>query len=102
MDILVQKDEPSARRAVHMVFAGEKVRGDYPEATPDISGTYTIRGIHLVPLTDLVRMKLNSFRSKDETHIVDLDDAGLITPEIEAALNRVQKDRLAQSRNRAR
>jgi hypothetical protein len=30
--MLVQKGEPSARRAVHMVFTGEKVRPEYPEA----------------------------------------------------------------------
>src|SRR4029079_11439057 len=29
VDMLVQAGEPSARRAVHMIFAGEKVRQDY-------------------------------------------------------------------------
>jgi hypothetical protein len=33
IDTFVQSDE-SARRAVHLVFSGEKVRADYPEPTP--------------------------------------------------------------------
>ena len=34
----------------------------------------TLREVRLVPLADLVRMKLTSFR---ETHVEDLDEAGL-------------------------
>lgn len=30
--MLVQKAAPSVRRAVHLVFTGEKVRPEYPEA----------------------------------------------------------------------
>ena len=33
----------------------------------------TLQGIRLIPLEDLVRMKLTSFRSKGETHLKDLD-----------------------------
>ena len=51
-----------------------------------------------MPLADLVRMKLTSFRLKDKTHIKDLDEAGVITTEIEAALSRVLQERLAQVR----
>jgi hypothetical protein len=59
-----------------------------------------LQGIRLVSLIDLVRMKLTSFRSKDETHLKDLDEAGLITPEIEAALSETLRARLAQVRAR--
>jgi hypothetical protein len=45
-------------------------------------------------------MKLTSFRANDEAHLKDLDDAGLITPEIEAALSPVLAKRLAQVRAR--
>jgi len=98
VDMLVQKDEPSARRAVHMVFSGEKVRSDYPEATPQLSGSRTVRGIELLPLVDLLRMKLNSFRLKDQTHLQDLDQAGLITPAIESQLSQIHRERLARVR----
>jgi len=45
-------------------------------------------------------MKLTSFRAKDETHIKDLDEAGLITPEIEASLPPELKERLSRARER--
>lgn len=34
VDMLVRADQPSARRAVHLVFSGEKVRPEYLTATP--------------------------------------------------------------------
>lgn len=87
VDMLVWRGQPSARRAVHLVFAGEKVRPDYLSATPPITGTPTeIRGLRLIPLADLVRMTLTSFRLKDQTHLKDLEEAGLLTPDIEASL----------------
>src|SRR5581483_2143251 len=39
VDMLVQKGAPSARRAVHLVFTGEKVRPEYPEPAPPARGT---------------------------------------------------------------
>ena len=53
-----------------------------------------------MPLADLLRMKLTSFRAKDEAHLKDLDEAGLITPDIEAGLPPVLAERLARARAR--
>jgi len=100
VDMLVQTAAPTARRAIHLIFAGEKVKANYPEPAPDIGPSRTIQGVRLVPLADLVTMKLTSFRSKDETHLKDLDDAGLITPEIESGLSETLRARLAQVRAR--
>lgn len=100
VDMLVQSDAPSARRAVHLVFAGEKVREEYPEPAPALGASHRIRGVSLMPLPDLIRMKLTSFRAKDEAHIKDLDEAGLITPAIEASLSAVLLERLAHTRTR--
>lgn len=100
VDMLVQVEDPSARRAVHLIFAGEKVKANYPELAPGIGPCRTLHGVRLVPLADLVRMKLTSFRSKDETHLKDLDEAGLITPEIEAGLSETLRARLTQVRAR--
>ena len=100
VDMLVQVGQPSARRAVHLIFSGEKVRPEYPIATPDLGPERRIRGIRLIPLEHLIRMKLTSFRAKDEAHINDLDEAGLITAEIEAGLPEVLRERLAQARAR--
>ncbi|MGA2136734.1 MAG: hypothetical protein ABSH50_30970 [Bryobacteraceae bacterium] len=101
VDMLSRIDQPSARRAIHLVFAGEKVRPDAAEPTPDLGPYREIHGLRLVPLADLVRMKLTSFRLKDQTHLKDLDEIGLITPEIDASLPPVLADRLAQVRARA-
>ncbi len=43
-------------------------------------------------------MKLTGFRLKDQVHLQDMDNAGLITTEIEARLPEVLRDRLAQVR----
>lgn len=99
VDMLVQTGAPSARRAVRMIFAGEKVRAGYLEPTPELSTPRVIRNLRLAPVGDLVRMKLTSFRLKDQTHLKDLDEAGVITPEVEAALPPSLRARLAQVRS---
>ena len=81
-------------------IAGEKVRQEYAESVPGLGPFRKIRELRLVPLVDLVRMELTSFRAKDAAHIIDLDDAGLITPEVEAALPPLLLDRLAEARAR--
>lgn len=100
IDMLVQTGGPSARRAVHLVFAGEKVRPEYSEPAPIIGASHTLHGLRLIRLEDLVRMKLTSFRAKDEAHLKDLDQAGLITPEIEGALSVTLQQRLSCMRSR--
>jgi len=100
LDMLVQKGQPSARRAVHMIFAGEKERPESLEPAPELGTGRKIQGIPLIDLAGLIRMKLTSFRAKDEAHVKDLDEQGLITPEIEAGLSPVLLERLSQVRAR--
>jgi hypothetical protein len=97
VDMLLQKGQ-SARRAVHLVFSGEKVREQYPEATPEMSPPRILRGVRLVPAEDLIRMKLSSFRLKDRMHLKDLDDAGVITAEIVESLGEEHRARLEEVR----
>lgn len=98
LNMLVDASRPSARSAVRFVFAGEKVRPDYVEPVPEMSEGTVIRGYRLMPVEDLVRMKLTSFRLKDRVHVQDMDEVGLITPEIENSLSPVLRERLAQVR----
>lgn len=100
VDMLVQAGSPSARRAIHLVFSGEKVRPEYPEPAPELGPYRRVKGLRLIPLADLIRMKLTSFRASDEAHLKDLDEAGLIAPEIEAGLSPVLAERLARVRAR--
>ena len=90
VDMLVRPDQLSGRRAIHL----------YPEATPELGPYRRIRELRLIPLADLIHMKLTSFRAKDEAHLNDLDEAGLITPEVEAGLSPSLAERLARVRAR--
>jgi len=93
VDMLIQAGQP-ARRAVHMIFSGEKVRPEYAEAVPDLGPARILKGVRVVPVEDLIRMKLTSFRLKDQMHLKDLDEAGVITPEVEQELSPVLRERL--------
>ncbi len=66
------------RDAVHLLFAGEKVRESYPLPTADVTERERADDYHVVALDALVRMKLNSFRDKDRMHLRDLIDLGLV------------------------
>ncbi|MGH9675259.1 MAG: hypothetical protein ACRD44_18970 [Bryobacteraceae bacterium] len=99
VDMLVDLQNPDHKRRVHFVFAGEKVHPAYVETAPAIGASVTAAGgVTVIPLADLLRMKLTSFRLKDQVHIQDLDGVGLITPDIEEALPEVLRGRLAQVR----
>lgn len=82
-----------------MVFVGEKVRKEFVEAVPGFSRpAKTVEGALIAPVADLLRMKLTSFRLKDRVHIQDMEGVGLITPEIEAGLPDILRQRLAEVR----
>ncbi|MEO8494416.1 MAG: nucleotidyltransferase family protein [Planctomycetota bacterium] len=80
MGITVFLDGPDGKpsQGVHILFAEQKVRADYASAAPRIDQTLTIDGKRIVELTELVRMKLNSHRDKDRTHLRDMIGVGLI------------------------
>ena len=68
----------SPRDAVHLVYAGEKVQPDYAAPSANISEVDQADDYDVLTLNALVRMKLNSFRRKDQVHLLDLLDVGLI------------------------
>jgi hypothetical protein len=98
IDMLTDAAQPQARSAVHLLFVNEKVRPEYAEAVPASPPDTTREGILVAPVSDLVRMKLTSYRLKDRVHIQDLDGVGLISPEIEGQLPKLLLDRLAEIR----
>jgi hypothetical protein len=80
MDMFLDGPEAKARDAVHVILASEKVRPEYPlpaasvgESVPSQNGDF-----RHVDLGALVRMKLTSYRRKDQVHILDLIGVGLI------------------------
>jgi len=70
--------DAKARDAVQVVFAGQKVRPEYPEPVPDIDQYELTEDARTLPLERLVKMKLTSFRDKDRVHVRDMISIGLI------------------------
>ena len=101
LDMLLYGETNRARNAVHLLFSGEKVKAAQLEAHPSIRPVRA--GLHgqdflVIPVTDLVRMKLSSNRDKDRVHIRGMDAAGLITKTVEAGLGDNLRSRLRHIR----
>ena len=78
IDLFLDGPQAKARDAVHVVFAGEKVRPEYLLPAPDVSEAERSASVRILTLGALVRMKLTSFRDKDRTHLRDLLEVGLV------------------------
>lgn len=98
LDMLVEGASPCAGSAIHFTLAAERVRSADLEPIPFSDPVPSAEGMPLASVTDLVHMKLTSFRLKDKVHIQDMDSVGLITPEIEQSLSEVLRARLAEVR----
>ncbi len=89
-----------ARDAVHVLFAGEKVREEYPEPVPHIDEYAMMQDARTLTLEALVRMKLTSNRDKDRVHIRDMISIGIIdeswlarySPELQPRLQQLLDD----------
>jgi hypothetical protein len=77
-DVFLDGPDAKARDAVHVVFAGEKVRPEYARPAPDVAESEKQDQFRLLSLDALVRMKLTSFRLKDQVHLQDMGEVGLI------------------------
>ena len=66
------------RSAIHLLFAGEKADPLHIDPSPELTGLGSHDAYKLVDLEALVRMKLTSFRRKDQVHIQDLIQVGLV------------------------
>jgi hypothetical protein len=78
MDVFLDGPDAKVREAIHILWAGEKAVPDAIEPTPELGLTERGDGFELIPLDDLVRMKLTSFRDKDRMHLRDLLSVGLL------------------------
>ena len=80
IDMFLDGPGAKARDAVHILFAGKRVRQDDLLPAPDIADIVpsSSTGFRHVSLEGLVRMKLTAFRDKDRVHLRDLADVGLI------------------------
>lgn len=100
IDMFLDGPDAKARDAVHVVLAGEKVRAEYADAAPDVFDSQRAGGepgFFVLTLEALVKMKLTSFRRKDQVHLLDMLEIGLIdaawtarfSPELSARLQQL-------------
>jgi hypothetical protein len=78
IDLFLDGPGARARDAVRIVFAAEKVRKEYVSPAPDTSESEPANQFRVLTLEALVRMKLTSFRRKDQMHLLDMIGVGLI------------------------
>lgn len=95
IDIFLDGSDAKARDVVHVVPANEKIRPEYLAPSPDVTEVEKPDPrFRAIALESLVRMKLTSYRRKDQVHLLDMLDIGLIdaswvarfTPELGARL----------------
>jgi hypothetical protein len=78
IDMFLDGPGTRARDAVHIIFAGEKVRPDDAVPAPDVTDAKVTKTVRTVSLEGLVRMKLVANRRKDQVHVLDMIDVGLV------------------------
>ena len=80
LDVDTFIDGPQGRPSggVHLLFAGEKVKPNDEHASPDLDESERAAEFQVTTLQALVRMKLVSYRRKDQVHLLDLIGVGLI------------------------
>ncbi len=78
IEMFLDGPDTKAGDAVHVLFAGEKVRNDDAVPCPSIDEVVQGERYRVLTLEALVRMKLTSNRKKDQVHLEDFIDAQLI------------------------
>jgi hypothetical protein len=91
--MFLDRADPNPRHAVHLLWAGERVRPNYVLPSPSIDERQDFDdGMQVVSLSGLVRMKLLSYRDQDRVHLRDMIDVALVGREMLEGL----PDELAQ------
>lgn len=80
MDVDTFLDGPDGKPSggIHLLYAGEQVRPDDVVTCPDVEDYFRYKSYRIAPLEALVRMKLVSYRRKDQVHLQDMIRVGLI------------------------
>jgi len=75
-DCFIDGPDGSPRDAVHLLYAGEKVRPGYATPSAEVTESESAEDYDVLTLQALVRMKLNSFRRTDQVHLMDMLEVG--------------------------
>lgn len=97
--MFVDRDDPSPRRGVHVVFAAERTRANDAHAAPDVTDFEVAEeGYRVVNLRALLIMKLTAFRRKDQVHVEDMLELNMLPREMVAQLPADLRARLDEIR----
>ena len=98
LDVVMFRDGAQGKpsEAIHLVFAGEKVRPDHPLPAPEIRTVQDPENYPVITLEALVLLKLLSNRRKDQVHLEDLIGVGLVDASWVAKLPPLLAGRLQQ------
>jgi len=94
LDMFLEGEADSVRCAIYVVLANRMVKKNDYEPNPDVEPSEYGDGIRTLPLERLVRMKLNSFRLKDQVHLLDMIHVGLLDEGWIAKFPKTLSDRL--------
>jgi hypothetical protein len=95
--MFMESDDPSPKRAVHLLFVGEKVRPHHKHPVPGLDNRIeSPEGVPAIGILELLSMKLQSFRDRDRTHVRDMIEVGLLTPDIINQLPSDLRERMDQ------
>lgn len=86
---LIHGPDEREKYAVRFVFSGEKIGPMQQDSNPPIEPVVKVvheKEIWVIPIVDLIRMKLNSYRRVDQVHVKTLEAAGLVTGDVENTL----------------
>lgn len=98
--MFVEAANPTPKRAVHIVYADEPVRPEDARPAPSVTAARrSPQGFMVIDLPELVRMKLEVFRRRDQVHLEDLLSLGLIDAELAAKLPGDLLERLREIRD---
>jgi hypothetical protein len=78
IDVFLDGPQASVRDAVHVVPAREMILPGYLLPSLDVTESEKPDQFRILSLDALVRMKLTSFRRKDQVHLLDMLEVGLI------------------------
>lgn len=97
--MFLEKADPVRSRAVHLIFAGERIRPSDPyPAPPIVRGIRSPDGVEAIQLRELLILKLIAFRDVDRVHIRDLLGVGLIDDALAAQVPPELRPRLESIR----
>ena len=78
IDMFLDGPKAKVRDAVHVLFAEERVSEKDLLPTPSVADSEEVDAYRTISLEALVRMKLTSFRRKDQVHLLDMISVELV------------------------